>query len=91
MLCTKRGYSISVIFSLLANSRARSNGILGINSKLPYRYGYLQKRCVPDPLQMHWANLDNVLLLLALENTITAASGHTSNIEKFSAINHMVI
>jgi hypothetical protein len=40
---------------------------------------------------MHWANLDNVLLLLALENTVTAASGHASNIEKLSAINHMVI
>lgn len=45
----------------------------------------------PDPLQMHWANLDNVLLLLALENTVTAASGHASNIEKLSAINHMII
>jgi hypothetical protein len=79
-----------VIFSLLANSRARSNGILGNNSKLP-SLRVPAERCLPDPLQMHWPNLDNVLLLLALENTITAASGHTSNIEKFSAINHMVI
>jgi hypothetical protein len=32
-----------------------------------------------------------VLLLLTLENTITAASGHTSNIEKFGAVNHMIV
>lgn len=45
----------------------------------------------PDSFQMHWANLDNMLLFLALEDTITSASGHTGNIEEFGAINHMIV
>jgi hypothetical protein len=79
-----------VIFSLFANSRARSKGILGINDKLPSSRVPAEND-LPDAFQMHWANLNNVLLLLTLENTITAASGHTSNIEKFGAVNHMIV
>lgn len=45
----------------------------------------------PDAFQMHWANLDDVLLLLALENTVAAASGHTCNIEEFGAVDHMIV
>jgi len=37
---TNRGYNCSVIFSLLAKSRARSNGILGSFSKTVYKFGY---------------------------------------------------
>lgn len=33
MLCTNKGYKRSVIFSLLAKSRARSNGILKRNDQ----------------------------------------------------------
>lgn len=46
---------------------------------------------LPDALQMHWPNLDDVPDLLAFQYTITAPSGHASNIEQFRAINHMVV
>jgi len=36
---------------------------------------------LPDTLQMHGANLDNVPGLLALENTITASAGHPGHVE----------
>lgn len=46
---------------------------------------------VPDTLEMHGANLDHVPGLFALQDAISSASGHTSNIEKFGAVDHMVI
>ncbi len=58
-----------MIFSLLANSRAR----------------------LPDSFQMHWADLDHVLLLLTLENAVTSASCHTSNVEELGAVDHVVV
>lgn len=45
----------------------------------------------PDTFQMHWTNLDDMLLLLALEDTVTSASGHASNIQELGAIDHVVI
>jgi len=45
----------------------------------------------PDTFQMHWANLDHMLLLLALEDAIPSTSGHASNIEELGTIDHMII
>ena len=96
MLWTKRGYSSSVIFSLLAKSRARSKGILCCFSESApielatlaeiFTLGYL-----PDTLQVHGADLDYVADLLAFEDTITATARHTSDVKELSAVNHMVI
>ena len=46
---------------------------------------------VPDTLEMHWTYLDYVSRLLALENTISASSGHASNIEQFCAVDHVIV
>jgi len=51
----------------------------------------LRIKDLPDTFQMHWANLDHMLLLLTLENAITSASGHTSNVKELGSINHMVV
>ena len=40
---------------------------------------------------MHGADLDHMSHLLALEDTIPTASRHTSNVEEFGAINHVII
>jgi hypothetical protein len=40
---------------------------------------------------MHGPDLDNMSHLLALEDTIPTASRHTSNVEEFGAINHVII
>ena len=49
------------------------------------------KRRSPNAFQMHWANLDYMLLLLALQNTVTSTTGHTSNIQKLSSVDHMIV
>lgn len=36
---------------------------------------------IPDALQMHWANLHNMFLFLALEDTVSSASGHTCYVQ----------
>lgn len=45
----------------------------------------------PDTLEMHWANLDDVSRLFTLENTISSASGHASNIQEFGSIDEVVV
>jgi hypothetical protein len=45
----------------------------------------------PNTLEMHWANLDNVSHLFALENSIPTSTSHSRNVEKLGAIDHMVI
>lgn len=69
-----------MIFSLLANSRARSKGILEQNSVSPDWWKSSIQKIVPDALQMHWSNLDNVSDLLAFQNTIAATSGHSCDV-----------
>jgi hypothetical protein len=77
MSWTKRGYSDSVIFSLFANSSARSNGILRllVDEELEELLEHL-----PDTLEMHRADLDHMPGLLALQDTISATSCHARHI-----------
>ena len=90
MLCTKRGYKRSVIFSLFANSNARSKGILQIVSSI-IRVQVDESRIVPHALQMHRADLHYMSDLLALEDTIPTATRHPRNVEQLGPIDHMVI
>ena len=78
-----------MIFSLLANSKARSKGILsGVSIMHRWRRS---GRILPNTLQVHWPNLDNVACLLALEDTVTSASCHASDVEKFRAVDHVIV
>ena len=45
----------------------------------------------PDTFEVHRADLDDMSGLLALQDTITAASRHARHIEQLSAIDHMVV
>lgn len=77
-----------MIFSLFANSSARSNGILRVIS---LRQGGRKSRYLPNTLQVHGANFDNVTRLLALENSITSSSCHPSDIEQLRTVDHVVV
>lgn len=46
---------------------------------------------LPNTLEMHWANLDNMSILLAFENAITTASGHTGNVQELCTVDHMIV
>lgn len=81
-----------MIFSLLANSRARSNGILGVKESTTDTARHVVKaKYIPDTFQMHWANFHNMAKLFALENSITSTAGHASYIEQLCTIDHVVI
>lgn len=45
----------------------------------------------PHAFEMHRSDFHYVLLLLTLEDSITAASCHTNHIQELSAIDHVVI
>ena len=77
-----------MIFSLLAKSRARSNGILRLLIQIDLRG--LEMR-VPYAFEMHGANLDDMPHFLTLENSVPSASGHAGNIEEFGTVYHVVI
>lgn len=87
------------MFSLLAKVRARSYGILFLVSIVsPLQCTILGERwsinissCLPNALQMHWTDLDNMLLLLRFQDAISSASGHASNVKKFRPVDHMII
>ena len=89
MLCTKSGYSSSVIFSLLAKSNARSKGILLKCQKKLKAHGCC--RHLPDAFKMHRSDLDNMPHLLALQDAVAPTSSHASNIEKFRSIDHVIV
>lgn len=76
-----------MIFSLFANSSARSNGILHIVSLR----GEWDQDCLPDALQVHGTNLYDVARLLALENAIPSSSGHASHVEKLRAVDKVIV
>lgn len=40
---------------------------------------------------MHWANLDDVSNLLALENAIPSAPSHSGHVQEFCTVYHMII
>ena len=88
MLCTKSGYNCSVIFSRFAKSNARSKGIL--RKGQPWQRE-ASKTDIPDALEMHRSNLDNVPNLFAFEYTIAPAPRHPSDIEEFGTINHVIV
>lgn len=50
-----------------------------------------RKTCLPNSLQMHWSNLDNVSDLFTLQNAIAAATSHASNIQQLCPVDHMII
>jgi hypothetical protein len=88
MSWTNKGYSCSVIFSLLANSRARSKGILHHISTMK---GTSEKLNSPHTLEVHWANLDDVARLLTLQDTVSSTSRHSRNIQELGSIDHVII
>lgn len=88
MLWTNNGYNCSVIFSLLAKSRALSKGILCFISNGDV---IMSSKSVPDSFEVHRPNLDHMPSFLALQDTITPSSRHASNIEKLGAIDHVIV
>lgn len=91
MLCTNSGYKSSVIFSLLAKSKALSKGIL---RKVRYELRIINATLwpsLPNTLQVHRADLHNMSDLLALENTISAPTCHAGHIEQLGTIDHVII
>jgi hypothetical protein len=51
----------------------------------------MQNQNTPDALQVHRANLYNMANLLALQDTISTTSGHTSDVKKLGAVDHVII
>lgn len=90
MLCTNRGYKSSVIFSLLANSKALSNGILKNHvSRSPH--ATKSEPHSPDTLQMHRANLDHMSDLLAFQDTIASPTCHSCHVQQLGTVDHVVV
>lgn len=46
---------------------------------------------LPDTLEVHRADLDDVSRLLTLQDTISAASCHASDIEQLGTVDHVVV
>lgn len=82
MLCTKRGYRSSVIFSLFAKSRALSKGILHGSCQQTGINGRRTTDCqnLPYAFEMHRADLDDMANLFALEDTVSPSTSHTGDI-----------
>ena len=77
-----------MIFSLLANSRARSKGILQYVSMME---GKVEKLDSPHTLEVHWADLNDVARLLTLQNTVPSTSCHSCYVQKLGSVDHMII
>lgn len=50
-----------------------------------------QLRVLPDALEMHGPDLDDVADLLAFENAVSTSSGHSSDVEQLGAVDHVVV
>ena len=87
ILCTNRGYSKSVIFSLFAKSNARSKGILQHVSPILV----IQMLILTRPLSNALANFDNVPRLFGLENTIATATGHAGYVQQLCAVDEVIV
>lgn len=48
-------------------------------------------RFLPDALEMHWSNLNDVPGLLALQDAVATASSHTGDVQKLGAIDHVIV
>ena len=89
MLCTNKGYNDSVIFSLLAKSRARSKGIL-FSSQHQEHIKSLRS-FLPDTLEMHWTDLDHMSSFLTFQYSVSSTSSHSGHVEELGAIYHVVV
>jgi hypothetical protein len=77
-----------VIFSLLANSRARSKGIL---SHVSMPISSPEQGNLPNTLEMHGADLNDMARLLAFQYAVTPTSCHSRNIQKLGAVDHVIV
>jgi hypothetical protein len=77
-----------VIFSLFANSNARSKGIL---RHVSFVVSTRTDGILPNTFQVHGTNLDNVSCFFTFEDAVSATSGHTSDIKQLGAVDHVVI
>lgn len=50
-----------------------------------------KKIYVPDTLQVHRTDFDDVSCLFALENAVSATSSHASHIEQLCAVDHVIV
>lgn len=46
---------------------------------------------IPNPLEMHRADLDDLAVLLTFENPVPAAPGHPRNIQQFRSVDFVVV
>lgn len=46
---------------------------------------------IPNALQMHWADFDNMSGLFALQDTVTTSSCHAGNVQKLCTVDHVII
>lgn len=89
MLCTNKGYNDSVIFSLLAKSRARSKGILSPSQR--QKHIKWLRSFIPDTFEMHWTDLNHVSSFLTFEYSVSSPSSHSGHVEELCAIYHVVV
>lgn len=40
---------------------------------------------------MHWADLDNMARLLAFQYAVTTTPGHSRDVEKLGAVDHVIV
>lgn len=46
---------------------------------------------LPDTFEVHGSNFDDMSRLLAFKDTIATSTRHSSDVEKFGAVNHVVV
>lgn len=57
----------------------------------PSRYSACEACNIPNPFEMHGSDFDDMSHLLALQDAISSTSSHSSNVEKFGTVDHMVV
>lgn len=51
----------------------------------------LRENDIPDTLQVHWPDFDDVSNLFTLQDTVSSTSGHTSHIQELRTVDHMIV
>lgn len=51
----------------------------------------LRENDIPDTLQVHWSDFDDVSDLFTLQDTVSSTSGHASHIQKLRTVDHMIV
>jgi len=46
---------------------------------------------LPNTLQVHWPDFDDMSHFFALQNAVSSTTGHSGNVQQFCAIDHVVI